>query len=103
MRPCGGGGIGRGPCATDGVESAALGRTGLGCRGLLGPVLACGALTEGCPVCWGEVQSSAEISIFLLQLCDALLEGLQRYERNMINHGRFEINNGKGDWIRTSR
>ena len=81
LRPGGRGGIGGGASAADGVEGASLGRTGGGCGGCFGLVLASGTLAERSPICGGEVQGGAEITIFFLELCDALLEGLLEKER----------------------
>jgi hypothetical protein len=60
-------GIGRRPCAADRIERG-LGRTGRGCGRRFGLVLASGTLTEGWSIRGREVQGSAKVTIFFLQL-----------------------------------
>ena len=81
MRPAGRGGIGGGASAADGVEGVRLRRTGGGCGGCFGLVLTSGTLAERRPIFRGEVQGGAEITVFFLELRDALLEGLLEKER----------------------
>ena len=52
-------------------------------------VLASGTLAERRPICGGEVQGGAEITIFFLKLCDAFFEGLLEKERE--REKMFEI------------
>jgi hypothetical protein len=77
LRPGRSRGISGRPCTTAGVESGGMRGARGGSGGRFGLVLACGALSERRPVGGGEVQCGTEVTIFLLQLCDALLEGLQ--------------------------
>jgi len=57
------------------VERGSLRRTRGRCPALW-LVFSSGAFAQWCPVGWGQVQSGAEVTIFFLQLLDAMLEGL---------------------------
>jgi hypothetical protein len=69
-------GIGRGPRSTDGVECGGLRRARRRSCGGFWLVLAGGAFTQRGSVRGGQVQGGAKVTVFFLELCDALLEGL---------------------------
>lgn len=81
MCPGGRGGIRGGPSSADGLERGGLRRARLVRPVGFWFVLARGAFAQREPVGWGQVQGGAEVTIFLLELCDAMLEGL--YEKGV--------------------
>jgi len=76
LRPGRRGGIEGGPRTAADIERGTLRRTSGRCRACLWLVFSGGAFAQWWPVGWGQVQGGAEVTIFFLQLCDAMLEGL---------------------------
>jgi hypothetical protein len=69
-------GIDGGARTADDIERGGLRRTRGRCPACLWFVFSGGAFAQCWPVGWGQVQGGAEVTIFFLQLCDAMLEGL---------------------------
>jgi hypothetical protein len=81
LRPGGRRGIRGRPCSAGSIERGGLRRARRVRRVGFWFVLASGAFAQREPVGWGQVQGSAKVTIFLLQLCDAMLEGLYQEGR----------------------